>query len=61
MPSQCFLKYCTARSCASAALRVLNVPKLRRLPVLGFFLREESRNAPDEILRIMNVSLRKFR
>src|SRR5438105_10068515 len=28
------LKYCTARSCFSAAARVLKVPRLRRLPVL---------------------------
>src|SRR5262245_25897883 len=34
------LKYCTARSRASAARRVLNVPRLRRLPVFGFRLRE---------------------
>src|SRR4029453_9110768 len=36
------LKYCTARSCASAARRVLNVPRLRRLPVFGSTLREYS-------------------
>ena len=34
------LKYCTARSCCSAAARVLNVPRLCRLPVFGFGLRE---------------------
>src|SRR5687768_11713398 len=34
------LKNCTARSCFSAAARVRNVPRLRRLPVFGFFLRE---------------------
>ena len=33
------LKYWTSRSCFSAALRVVKVPRLRRLPVLGFFLR----------------------
>ena len=32
------LKYCTSRSCFSAAARVWNVPKLRRLPVRGSFL-----------------------
>jgi hypothetical protein len=34
------LKYWTARSCFSAAARVLKVPRLRRLPVLGSFFRE---------------------
>jgi hypothetical protein len=34
------LKYCTARSCFSAAARVLKMPRFRRVPVLGFFLRE---------------------
>lgn len=34
------LKYCTARSCFSAAARVGNVPRLRRCPVLGSFFRE---------------------
>jgi hypothetical protein len=34
------LKNWTARSCFIAASLVLNVPKLRRLPVWGFFLRE---------------------
>jgi protease I len=34
------LKYCTARSCFSAAARVVKVPRLRRRPVFGFFLRE---------------------
>src|SRR5215831_18925177 len=29
------LKYCTARSCFSAAARVLNVPRFLRLPVLA--------------------------
>src|SRR6266852_1336519 len=33
--NQCRLKYWTARSCFSAAARFLNVPRLRRLPVLG--------------------------
>jgi hypothetical protein len=37
---QCRLKYCTARSCCSAAARLLKVPRLRRLPVFGFGLRE---------------------
>ncbi len=34
------LKYCTARSCRSAAARVLNVPRLRRRLVRGSSLRE---------------------
>jgi len=34
------LKNCTARSCFAAAARELNVPKFRRLPVLGFLFRE---------------------
>ena len=34
------LKYCTARSCFCAAARLAKVPRLRRLPVFGFFLRE---------------------
>ncbi|MER8426366.1 hypothetical protein NKI50_08525 [Mesorhizobium sp. M0563] len=39
-PPQCFLKYCTSRSCFSAASRLSNVPRLRRLPVFSSFLRE---------------------
>src|SRR5262245_1172776 len=39
-PLQWRLKYCTARSCFSAAARVLKVPRLRRRPVFGFTLRE---------------------
>jgi hypothetical protein len=31
------LKNWTSRSCFTAAARVANVPRLRRLPVLGFF------------------------
>jgi hypothetical protein len=34
------LKYWTARSCFSAAARVLNVPRFRRLPVFGLIFRE---------------------
>ena len=34
------LKYWTARSWASAAALVSNVPRFRRLPVSGFFLRD---------------------
>ena len=34
------LKNCTARSCFSAAARVLKVPRLRRRPVFGLILRE---------------------
>ena len=34
------LKYCTARSCFSAAARVSNVPRFLRLPVFASTLRE---------------------
>jgi hypothetical protein len=34
------LKYCTARSCFSAAVRVENVPRFLRFPVFASFLRE---------------------
>src|SRR6266542_226094 len=37
---QCRLKYWTARSWRSAAARDANVPRLRRFPVEGSFLRE---------------------
>ena len=37
---QCRLKNWTSRSCCSAALRVLNVPKFRLRPVFASFLRE---------------------
>ncbi len=49
----------TARSCFSAAFRVENVPRLRRRPVFGFFLREYSRYLPDASLRIMALTLLK--
>src|SRR5262245_42194080 len=39
-PLQWRLKYCAARSCFTAAARVLKVPRLRRRPVFGFTLRE---------------------
>src|ERR1051325_4043661 len=45
--SQWRLKYCTAFSCFFAAAFVLNVPRLLRLPVFGFFLREYRRYLPD--------------
>ena len=45
--SQRRLKYCTAFSCFFAAAFVLNVPRLLRFPVLGFFFREYSRYLPD--------------
>lgn len=48
------LKNWTARSWACAAFLVLNVPRLRRRPVLGFFLREYRRYCPDCNLRIIN-------
>ena len=47
------LKNCTARSCRSAAALVLNVPRLRRRPVFGFFFREYRRYVPDASLRII--------
>src|SRR6476646_5845446 len=47
------LKYCTSRACVSAFSRVLKVPRLRRLPVLGSVLREYSRYSPLASLRIM--------
>ena len=34
------LKYCTSASCFFAAASDVNVPRLRRLPVFGFNLRE---------------------
>src|SRR5579872_6895398 len=51
--AQCRLKYCTSRSCFSAAARDLKVPRLRRLPVFGLTLREYSRYSPERSLRIM--------
>src|ERR1041384_1907392 len=48
------LKNCTAFSCFLALASDENVPRLRRLPVLGFFLREY-RRYPDLVLRIMIV------
>src|SRR5258708_4958314 len=50
------LKNCTARSCFSAACRLLNVPRFRRLPVFGFFLREYKRYWPDLSFLIINCS-----
>ena len=50
--AQCLLKYCTALSWSSAAFRVRNVPRFRRLPVLAFFLREYRRYPPDASFRI---------
>lgn len=47
------LKYCTSRSCCLACSSVLNVPRLRRLPVAGSFLREYRRNCPDFSFRII--------
>src|SRR5690348_3463846 len=49
----CRLKYCTSLSCFSAAARVLNVPRLRRLPVFGLTLREYKRYSPVLSLRII--------
>src|SRR5262249_34574870 len=47
------LKYWTARSCFSAAARVLKVPRFRRLPVLGSFFYEYRRYPPEASLRII--------
>jgi hypothetical protein len=52
---QCFLKYCTSRSCCFACSRFEKVPKLRRFPVEGSFLREYKRNCPDFNFRIIPV------
>jgi hypothetical protein len=41
------LKYCTARSCFSAAARDANVPKFFLLPVFASFFREYKRYSPD--------------
>src|ERR1700712_4728567 len=54
--AQCRLKYCTSRSCFSAAARDLKVPRLRRLPVFGLVLREYSLYSPELSLRIMGFS-----
>lgn len=51
------LKYCTAFSWASAACLLEKVPRLRRFPVLAFFLREYKRYWPDLSLRIMDNRL----
>jgi hypothetical protein len=47
------LKNCTARSCFSAAARVLKVPRFRRFPVLGSFFLEYRRYFPDGNFRII--------
>ena len=47
------LKNCTARSCRSAAPRVLNVPRFRRRPVFGSRLREYRRYSPVRSFRII--------
>ncbi len=39
-PAYVRLKYCTARSCFSAAAREANVPKFFLFPVFASFLRE---------------------
>src|SRR4051812_11043468 len=57
---QCRLKYCTSRSCFSAASRVWNVPRLRRLPVFGSTLREYRRYPPAASLRIMATSSSRY-
>jgi len=52
------LKNCTAFSWRFAAVRLENVPKLRRLPVFGFFFREYRRYRPLFNLSIMALALR---
>src|SRR5262249_4859121 len=47
------LKNCTARSCFSAASRVLNVPRFFRFPVRESFFCEYSRYSPLFNLRII--------
>jgi hypothetical protein len=47
------LKYWTARSCFSAAARVLKVPRFLRRPVRGLAFREYSRYFPEESFLIM--------
>ena len=56
---QCFLKNCTSRSCCRAFSSVVNVPRLRRLPVDSLFLREYKRYSPDLSLRIICIWMRK--
>jgi len=51
------LKYCTARSCFTAAAREENVPKFFRLPVFASFLREYKRYSPDCSFRIMQKKM----
>jgi hypothetical protein len=56
---QCLLKYWISRSCFLAAASDPNVPRLRRLPVFGFFLREYNRYSPDFNLRIIGSFCKK--
>jgi hypothetical protein len=58
--NQCFLKYCTSRSCCLAFSNVENVPRLRRLPVEASFFREYRRNSPDFSLRIMDPGMQRI-
>jgi hypothetical protein len=53
LADQCRLKYCTARSCFSAAAREENVPRFFRFPVLGSSLREYKRYFPEDNFRII--------
>src|SRR5215467_4388036 len=53
MGDQWRLKYCTSRSCFSAATRDLKVPRFRLFPVLGSFFLEWSRYPPDFSFSIM--------
>jgi len=50
------LKYCTARSCFSAAARVANVPRFLRLLLFGSFFDEYNRYCPFFNLRIMPLA-----
>lgn len=50
------MKYCTSRSCFSAASLVLNVPKFLRFPVFASFFREYNRYSPDFNFLIINAS-----
>jgi hypothetical protein len=50
------LKNWTARSCFSAASRLLNVPRFRLMPVFGLTFREYNRYLPDFSFRIIWMS-----
>src|SRR2546423_988996 len=55
------LNICTARSCLRAAASEPKVPRLRRRPVVGFFLREYRRYFPEGSLRIIQLESARLR